>query len=738
MSSSHIRSRVLPPRSCLYSAVAVAATLAAPAGPALAQSAAASRPSVQLAPLTVSGQAIDDGSRTEASASAKYPAPLLDVPQTITVVPRQVLDEQNVQGLRQALSNVSGITFNAGEGGGGSGDSINIRGFSANASMQLDGLRDAAQTVRSDLFNLESVEVIKGPNSVFGGAGTTGGSINMVSKQPGAAEFTTLGAALGTERYKRLTLDTNQVFGEQGSTALRLNLMAHGNDVPGRDQIDKSRWGIAPSLTFGLNRPTRLTLSLVHQRDDNEPDYGVPALNGRQLDGVSRRSYFGWRNLDQDKIESSALTAKLEHDFTSGARLQNLTRYSHLSRDTVISASHVDLRGMQPGRYRPAGPQGYGRDTTTEMWINQTNLTTRFDTAGLAHTLVSGVELSRETYDRTTYSYNIGRFYPAQGYSLAAPPGNWAGPTAKAASARNKNRLSGQALYAMDTIALGRQFDLNLGLRYDRIEAKSSSRPVGGVRADARSRDSQLSTRAGLTFKPAPNGRIYVAYGTSFNPSAEFVMTTGAGLSQATRNVAPEKNRSIELGTKWDVLARRLTLGGALFQVDKTDARETLADGSVQLAGAQRVKGLELSATGKLTPRWDVFANYTLLDSETRKSVSQPARVGHALGNTPRHSFNLWTTYALAADWTVGYGAHFAGKRSVTAQGDGMLPAYWVHSVMASYDVNRQLNLQLNVANLANKSYVERVRQALGTEARSSAIEYGDGRSAVLSALYKF
>ncbi len=561
--------------------------------------------------------------------------PLLDTPQTVTVVPQKVIQEQNALSLRQVLSNVSGITFNAGEGGGGSGDSINIRGFSANANMQVDGLRDSAQTSRSDLFNLEAVEVIKGPNSVFGGAGTSGGSINMVSKQPKAEAFTHLGAGLGTDRYRRLTLDTNQPLEGLGeSTAFRLNLMAHHNDVAGREQIDKQRWGIAPSLTFGLDTLTRLTLSYFHQRDDNLPDYGVPALNGRKLDGVSRHDYFGWRNLDEERIDNDVATLKLEHDFSDDFQLQNLIRYSHLHRDTVISASHVNQKGLPPGRYLPAGPQAYGRDSKTRMWINQTNLTGRFDTFGLAHTLIGGFELSRETYDRTTYSYNLGKFYPANGFDLHNPPGYWNGPTDKRDSARNRTELEVKALYAFDTIALDERWDLSLGLRYDWIDGTSRSTPSGKPTVRADSSDGKLSTRAGLVFKPLENGRVYFSYGTSFNPSAEHLVTTGSGVTEATGGLAPEKNSTYELGTKWEFLGRRLELDAALFQVKKEDARERLADGSYVLAGEQRVRGLELSASGKLNEHWDLFATYTYLDSETLKS-SNPQREGQALGNTP-------------------------------------------------------------------------------------------------------
>jgi catecholate siderophore receptor len=206
MRTEHTRPFVSTPHSCLYSAFAAALV-----APAYAQDTTAGDRQAQLAPVTVSGPRTT-GSRTEASGSAKYAQPLLDVPQTITVVPGQVLQEQNALSLQQALSNVSGITFNAGEGGAGSGDSINIRGFSANANLQIDGLRDSGQNNRSDLFNMESVEVIKGPNSVFGGAGTSGGSINLISKQPKAHDFTEADAGLGMASYRRLTLDANRVL----------------------------------------------------------------------------------------------------------------------------------------------------------------------------------------------------------------------------------------------------------------------------------------------------------------------------------------------------------------------------------------------------------------------------------------------------------------------------------------------------------------------------------------------
>lgn len=728
----------LPQRRLLTSTISFA--IASSSGLTLA---AESQKPLQLDNIKIEAQQ-NKGSRTERSSSAKYVAPLLDTPQTITVVSPKVIQEQQALSLRQVLSNVSGITFNAGEGGGGSGDSINIRGFSANSNIQIDGLRDSAQTNRTDTFNIEQVEVIKGPNSVFGGAGTTGGSINIISKQPQNQAFTRLGGSIGTDNYYRMTLDSNQPLeGVGDNSALRINLMGHQNDVPGRDNIDRERWGIAPSLRLGLSDTTRLTLSAQHQVDDNLPDYGVPAYDGKRLSGVSRDDYFGWKNLDKEELEQSSFTANFEHDFNDNLRLQNLTRYSHIARDTIVSASHTNTVGLPAGRYLPAGPQAYGRDATTEMWINQTNLISNFEVAGMRHDLVTGVEISRETLDLKVYNHGLGSaFYPSGGYDLSNPPGRWSGPVNKATSSYTETQLTDKALYVFDSIALHEQWDLNLGLRYDKIDGRAKGYSGTHVQTSSlSSSDEELSARTGLVYKPTENGRIYVAWGNSFNPSAENLASNGAGLNPSTENLAPEKNKTWELGTKWELLDKRLELDAALFRVEKTNARETMSDGSIQLAGKQRVQGVELGLTGRVTEQWDVFANYTFLDSETLNAANTPAgrnREGQALGNTPPRSLNLWTTYDLPAGWSVGYGARYVSKRNVTSSTNAKLDAYWLHNAMLAYQVNDDLDLQLNVNNLFNKDYVERVRQQNGNAARSSAIEYGDARSAILSATYAF
>ncbi|GGB37064.1 TonB-dependent receptor [Oceanisphaera marina] len=730
-----IESSSRPPRNILVPAVGLAVASLAVAAQANAQGV------TQLDTITVQ-EARAQGYKTHQSASGKYVKPLLDTPQTVTVVPKEVMKEQQALSLRQVLSNVSGITFDAGEGGGGSGDKINIRGFSANSNMQIDGLRDSSQNNRTDTFNIEQVEVLKGPNSVFGGAGTTGGAINQVSKAPKLRDFAEVGASLGTDNYRRLTLDANKTLDDVGvDSAFRINLMAHENDVPGRNDIDRERFGIAPSITIGLSEETRATLSYFHQTDDNLPDYGLPAINGEVLPGVGRESYFGWRNLDEEKIQSDAITLKLEHELNDSTRIENQTRYSRVDRDTTISASHVNTDGLAPGKYLPAGPQAYRRDAKTDLWVNQLGLSTEFNTGSLTHDMLVGGEISRETYDLTASNYGLGSTanpYPTGGYDLFNPPGNWEGSTTVTPRGGSDAVLNTKALYVFDTIGLAPKWDLSLGLRHDWVSGETSDKTNGDTVTTS---DKMFSGRAGIVYKPADNGRVYLAYGTSFNPAAEALATSGRVSGESLK---PEKSNTWELGTKWELMDGRLGLDGALFRVDKTNARETNElTNELELAGEQRVQGVELGLTGEITEQWKVFANYTLLDSETLASVAKPQTggrdpVGQPLGNTPRNSANLWTTYELVPGVEMGYGARYVGSRHVASDVEAKLDSYWVHNAMASYQVNEAFSLQLNVNNLFDEEYVERVRGRPGLDNRSSAVELGDGRSAVLSANYRF
>ena len=731
----------LPQRRLLASAIGFAVASWAGSGLA-AESGQPQGDAVELGSVTVKGQQ-DEGYKVDSASSPKYTAPLLDTPQTITVVPAEVIKEQNALSLRQVLSNVSGITFAAGEGGGGLGDSINIRGFSANSNILIDGLRDTAQSSRSDAFNLEAVEVVKGPSSVYSGAGTTGGSINIVSKAPQAQAFKRASVGIGTDNYKRLTADINQPLDalEGAGAVFRLNLMGHQNDVAERDQIDQERWGIAPSLTLGMGSPTQLNLSYFRQSDKDLPDYGLPARNGKVLAGVDRDNYYGFKDIDTEETDAESFTVKLDHEFNDQLSLSNSARYAKTERLTIVSAAHVNTDGLPAGSYRPAGPQGHGRDYSTEILINQTNLSWRFNTGALAHRLVTGAEFSHEEYNRDTFNNGLpsGNAWPL--FDLYNPPGYWGGPTLKTVTQEVDSELDTQALYVFDTVELSEQWQVNAGLRYERFEGTGKTLATAtGVTTRFDSSDDMLSGRLGLVYKPARNGSIYLAWGNSFNPSAENLVSTGSGLSAGTQDLDPEENETWELGTKWDLLDERLSLNAAVFRVTKTNGRidnnDPLGD-PIVLDGKQRVDGIELGASGKLTEQWQVFANYTYLDSEIITSDT-PAEEGQALANTPPRSFSLWTSYDLPAGFQVGYGAQYVSQRNVTIASTTKVPDYWVHSAMLGYQVNEDVDLQLNVRNLFNEEYYDRVRSNTGTAARSSALVPGEGRTAILAANFAF
>lgn len=733
----------LPPRRLLASAIGLAVASYACAGMAAQDEPAVA---VELGAVKVQSKQEQQEKqyKVDSASSAKYTAPLLDTPQTITVVPTAVIKEQNALSLRQVLGNVSGITFGAGEGGA-YGDSINIRGFSATNNIMVDGLRDSANMTRSDMFNLEMVEVVKGPSSVYAGAGATAGSINMVSKTPSLRARNNLQAGIGTDGYHRLAADINQPLEGIDGAAFRLNLMAHENDVAGREQINYERWGIAPSLAFGLGTPTRLTLSYLHQSDTNLPDYGLPAIDGKVVGDVDRDTYFGFRNIDTEEVDVDSLTVKFEHDFNELVSLSNLARYSETDNRTITTRSYVTLVGSDQYRYRN-NTAGVGRDTTTKLAINQTNLTWNFATGFIDHTLVTGAEVSRETLDRYGISYNLDH---SRVYDLHNPPGYYSGSTHQTKTSTLESELTDKALYAFDTLALSDQWDLSLGVRYEKFEGESDSVVFANnpPRTQSESSDEVVSGRVGLAYKPVENGTLYVAWGNSFNPSAQGVATTGTGLNADNQDLDPEKNETWELGTKWELLDQRLSLNAALFRVEKTNGRidaDVTGNSNITqyvLEGVQRVDGFELGVSGKVTDKWQAFATYTQLTSEIIKagaSVADQAQEGQALANTPPRSFSLWNTYQLPADFELGYGAQFVDQRNVANAGRAKVDAYWVHGAMLGYRVNKELDLQLNVNNLFDEEYYDRVRTNLGTTANTGGLVPGDGRSATLTANYSF
>jgi catecholate siderophore receptor len=757
------------------------------ATPAAAQDAeAADQGATRLKGVVVTDTSIVDEVKVDRPESPKYVRPLLDTPQTVTVISNQTIRQQNLLTLRDALATLPGITFGAGEGGGGYGDSINLRGQSANTDITIDGVRDSAQYSRTDPFNLQQIEVINGANSVYSGSGSIGGTINLVTKRPIADDQTVLSAGIGTDNYYRATVDSNVRLSDL--VAVRMNAMYHENDVPGRDFDSYERWGVAPSIKIGLDGPTSLTLLYLHQKDDNTPLYGVPyyknAFSNGLPPGASYAGYYGYRNVDYQKQTIDQFTAIFEHAFNDSLSLRNLARWQRVEQNLVVDppqgtyclASGATATGeacgvgQQPGIYYPSGPRGSFRFSENQSLYDQVDLT--FDFPG-GHTLVFGGSYLLEDYDLV--SGNVLRNPDGatpnpvlDPINIANPLAIYTGPLNPIRTGAQEGELTNAALYGFAAIKLSEQLELNGGIRYERnkatfrsdvvtpaalpVPAGQSGRYLRGE--DQIANDNLFSYRIAGVFKPAANASLYVAYSNSRNPTATTVRS-GCGLAAAANNfndpcdANPEQAVNYEIGGKVELFDARLLLTAALFRNERTDFRVASNDplvGNLPVNdGKNRVDGIVLGASGNITDAWTIFANYSYLDSKVKQSISDvlqgqgafDPQAGNPMINTPKHSGSLFTTYTLPFGLQVGYGLTYQGSfylnnaRPTPATILYKSDAYTTHRAFFSYPVTEQLTAQVNVQNLTDKKYYTSIRN-------NGWATPGEGRSAVFSLYYNF
>ncbi|HEX3744229.1 MAG TPA: TonB-dependent siderophore receptor [Bryobacteraceae bacterium] len=665
---------------------------------------------------------------TLSSSSVKYQAPVLDTPQTVSAVSQQTMEEQGVTTLRDALRNVAGISLAAGEGGS-QGDNLTIRGFTARNDLFIDGMRDFGSYYR-DPFDTQEVEVLEGPSSVAFGRGSTGGVVNQAGKTPELPGFLSGDLEMGTDLTRRLTLDLDRPLPALGPhAAFRLNVMGDMNHVAGRDVAENRRFGVAPSLALGIGTATRTGIAYFHQTADDQPDYGIPWLfNGPAP--VDRTNYYGFRNGNYLRTYDDIATAKIEHDFSPNLTLRDQVRYANYVRDVLITEPQIatpvslatPLSQMSVTRHQ------IGANSVETLADEQLDLTARFVTGSLHHTLITGVEATKETSSPTRPTWtNV----PTASLLDPDPDQPFSG-TETITSIVHTTALSGAA-YVLDTVALSPHWELTGGFRFDRFDS-AYTQQVAPATAFRRV-DEMPSWRGALVYKPAAAGSIYVDAGTSFNPSAESL-----SLSAATANLPPEKNLTYEAGTKWDLDRQRLSLRGALFRTEKYNAREPDPNNPLLdvLGGNQRVDGAEFQARGRLTSRWELVSSFAYLDGKVVSSEYYPAAVGYPLANVPKYTFNLWSEYRLRPGWEIGAGSNYVSARtaSSTAPLDATtglvkeVPGYWVFNAMVKHPLSEHIDLQLNVNNIANRYYYD--------ELHPGHIVLGPGRSALVGLQFKF
>ncbi|WP_314324810.1 TonB-dependent siderophore receptor [Comamonas aquatica] len=748
---------------CELTQLALATGLCVVGASALAQDATLSTVTVQ--------ESATPSLKVDTAPSPKFTAPLLDTPKTVQVINEELIKQSGATSLQEALKATPGITFGNGEGGSPTGDQPFIRGADAQSSTFVDGLRDIAAGTR-EVFNLESVEVIKGADSAYAGRGGAGGSINLTTKKAKADNFISGDVGLGTDNYKRATLDLNRKLSE--TIGFRLNAMAHDADVPGRNGPENQRWGIAPTVTFGMGTPTEVTLSWQHLQTDNVPDGGVPYLYSntaaatlpggstvRPTYGNSRENWYGLTNRDYEKEKSDLFTASVEHKFTDANRLRNSLRYSKSKQDYVWTQPD-DSKGNVINGY--VWRRGNARVSETTTLQNVTEFTGKEQTGSVGHSYAFGLELSKEKAEvRSAAIQSSSSSCTAVSdpwcTTLSNPGGAnaawnfaWTLPTQP-----TLNQIDTTALYGFDTLKFNDQWLLNAGLRVDHYRL-SASGPAGGRGAtaypayDLKRSDTLFNYQLGLVYKPAANGSIYASLGTSSRPGGSTLGNGNEDLSTTTDALAdlkPEKTRSMELGTKWEVLDKKLGVSAAIFRNEVTNTRVTNEFNVAEMAGDKVVNGLELGFTGNVLPGLSVFGGYTYMDSEQKNAgqtcsgtpaVCVPSAAnGQAFPNTPKHSFSLWASYKPMAKLTLGLGLY---AQSDVAQGyvrsgvdQGIVTkgvaGYSRYDAMASYQFNPNLALQLNVYNLTDKVYYSGVRSP-------HYANIGAGRSAVATLKFTY
>jgi catecholate siderophore receptor len=690
------------------------------------------------------GAAIAGYQRPSQAGVSRFTVPLLNTPQTVNVVSQQLMQDQRTTSVQEALRNVPGITFTAGEGGV-QGDQINIRGYTARNDIYRDGVRDPGWYAR-DAFSFDRVEVYKGPSSFAFGRGSTGGVINIVSKTPQNRDFYVFEGTGTSAPGGRATIDVNKTLGDW---AVRLSALAYETDIAGRDFADIKRYGFAPSISYQINDHAKDTLTYIYQKDDNIADRGIPMLPGsyfgttyRQPAPVPRNTYYGVATPGQNDVEQTeahTLINKFEYDFVPGLKFTNTTGYSYVERFNRTRPVQISATNLSPAASGAAYAAGAITSATSlsNIWINNTNhfanqtnnelisnvsdLNAKFATGFLEHNVLAGIEVSHENRDQ--YRTVFGDAYRV---NVAAPDpyvvGNLDPRTTATISSSDT-----VGIYIQDQLKVTEWLELLGGVRFDNFQANTSAytynRGTGAVVSSGTLANGQaiaaptnlpsnndfVTYRAGVVLHPTSNSSVYYMHGTSANPPAEFLTTTNG-----QQSLTPVLSETDEIGTKIDFFNSRLNFNAAVFRTKKQGDYENRGTGGVLdyvAIGDSQVEGFEIGASGKLTDAWSIYGGYAFLKSRLTASLTT-SNIGHELANTPENSFSIWSTYDMSPDVTVGGGAIYVDSRWTSVTNDGRVPGYWRFDAMAAYKVTPNFKLQLNVYNLTDEYYFDSVAGA--------------------------
>jgi catecholate siderophore receptor len=648
----------------------------------------------ELPPVSIQASELARGYRARrADAALRTDTPLIEVPQSVTVLPKALLDDQSPRSMAEALRWVPGVGAAQGEG---NRDTPVFRGTSSTADFLFDGMRDDVQYYR-DVYNVERVEVLKGPNAMLQGRGSVGGLINRVGKEPTWRTHRELSLQVGSWAQRRATLDWDQRLGD--ALAVRLNAMAEASHS-WRDGFWMRRSGINPVIAARLSRDTRLTLGFEHFQDDRLDDRGIPSWQGRPLP-TGRGSFFGNPDESVSRIHMDAFTASLEHDLGEGRSLSNRLRYAYhdkFFRNVFAGSVRQGVQGVQG---LEVALSGHDSQTRRRNLFNQTDLVLPVRWGGWQHLLMTGVELGLQDGDnwRQTGFFSAGitqRWVPVSDPS-------WRGNMSFRKMPNDpdsQQRSESVAVYLQDQIRWSPQWQAVLGLRHDWLDTRVLDRRIG---RELGSVDRLWSPRVGMIYQPVPTVSLYVNHSIGYLPRAGEQLIS---LNLNNQALQPEKYVNLELGAKWAV---HEGLEATVAAYRSTRRNVAVADpvqaNLFRLVDGQRVSGFELGLSGALMPGWQVSGGYAYQDARVLSNLSSMAVAGARLPHVPRHSVSLWNRFTLTPQWAMGVGVSHRGKVFTSTDNTVTLPEYVQLDAALYYQPRPHLRWQLNADNLLDQRY---------------------------------
>lgn len=628
---------------------------------------------------------------TRSTIGTKTDTPLRDVPQAITVIDKDVIAEQSMEGISEIVRYVPGVGIAQGEG---NRDTPVFRGNSSTSDFFVNGIRDDVQYFR-DLYNVERVEILKGPNAMMFGRGGVGGVLNRVTRQADWTPAYELNLQAGSWDERRVTADLGQDFSE--SIAARITGVYEDSDSY-RDGVFLERSGVNPTMSFILSPATLLTAGYEYFQDERTADRGIPSFAGRPI-ATDESTFFGNPDLSLSDAEVNTFTSGLEHRVND--RITFRSRISWADYDKIyqnIYPGAVDSEGLN------VSIRAYNNATERENRFGQADLILREKTGRFDHTILVGVEIGRQITDNfrnTGYFTTLGENVTSVDVPVSNPTIDLPVTFRQSATdADNHGVADTVSLYIQDQIVVSPRLQLIGGIRYDSFRVDFLNERTGQT---LESDDGMVSPRLGLVFKPSEPVSLYASYSLSYMPRAGEQLSS---LNLANSTLDPEEFTNYEVGAKWQAF-ETLEISAALYRLDRGNVAvaDPVNPGTSFLVDGQRTEGLELSATGSMSRSWSILAAYAWQQGEILESLSSSAPEGAGLAQLPEHSFSLWNRYDFSNIWAVGLGVIYRDEIFTSTDNAVTLPSFTRVDAAVFYEFSPRLGFQLNIENLLDTEY---------------------------------